>query len=82
MPRGNTGPIVVLGLVTTKHGTPETVDELSRRIDDAAKFLPLEQLALSPQCGFASGIAGNMLSMDAQWRKLDTIAETARRVWG
>lgn len=81
VPRGSAGPVVVLGLVTTKHGTPETVDELRRRIDEAAKFLPLEQLALSPQCGFASGIAGNMLSMDAQWRKLDTIAETARRVW-
>jgi 5-methyltetrahydropteroyltriglutamate--homocysteine methyltransferase len=82
VPRGADGAVVVLGLVTTKHGKLETVDELRRRIDEAAKFLPLEQLALSPQCGFASGIAGNMLSMDEQWRKLETIAETARRVWG
>jgi 5-methyltetrahydropteroyltriglutamate--homocysteine methyltransferase len=76
------GTIVVLGLVTTKSGEIETVDELRRRIDAAAKFCPLDQLALSPQCGFASGIGGNALSMDAQWRKLDVMMETARRVWG
>jgi len=76
------GRIVVLGLVTTKQGRVETVDELRRRIDEAARYLPLEQLALSPQCGFASGIAGNRLTMDEQWRKIDVIAETARRVWG
>ena len=51
-------------------------------IGEAAKFAPLEQLALSPQCGFASGIGGNALSMDAQWRKLDVMMETARKVWG
>jgi 5-methyltetrahydropteroyltriglutamate--homocysteine methyltransferase len=73
---------VVLGLVTTKHGALETVDELRRRVDDAARFLPLEQLAISPQCGFASGIGGNMLTMDAQWRKMDTLAEAARKIWG
>jgi 5-methyltetrahydropteroyltriglutamate--homocysteine methyltransferase len=82
VPRGSHGPIVVLGLVTTKHGAVETVDELRRRIDDAARFLPLEQLAISPQCGFASGIGGNMLTMDEQWRKIDALVETARRVWG
>ena len=76
------GTIVVLGLVTTKSGEMETVDGLRRRIEDAARFCPLDQLALSPQCGFASGIGGNALSMDAQWRKLDVMMETARKVWG
>ena len=70
------------GLVTTKMGTVETVDALMGRIEDAARFIDIGQLALSPQCGFASGIAGNMLSEDAQWRKLEVIQETARRVWG
>lgn len=74
--------VVVLGLVTTKTGTLETVDELIRRIDDASQFIDIDQLALSPQCGFASGIAGNLLSEDEQWRKLDVIMETAQRVWG
>jgi len=76
------GKIAVLGLITTKTGRVETVDELSRRIDDAARFLPLDQLALSPQCGFASSIRGNLLSEDEQFRKLDVMLETARRVWG
>jgi 5-methyltetrahydropteroyltriglutamate--homocysteine methyltransferase len=80
--RGPAGPVVVLGLVTTKTGAVETVDALRRRIDDAARFVPLDQLAISPQCGFASGIAGNMLTMDEQWRKMDVLAETARKVWG
>jgi 5-methyltetrahydropteroyltriglutamate--homocysteine methyltransferase len=79
VPRGKT---VVLGLITTKTGRVETVDELARRIDQASRFVPLEQLALSPQCGFASGIAGNLLTEDEQWRKLDVMLETARRVWG
>ncbi|HTO51429.1 MAG TPA: hypothetical protein VML91_27615 [Burkholderiales bacterium] len=74
--------IAVLGLITTKTGRVETVDELSRRIDEASRHLPLENLALSPQCGFASGIAGNLLTEEAQWRKLDVMLETARRVWG
>jgi 5-methyltetrahydropteroyltriglutamate--homocysteine methyltransferase len=76
------GAVAVIGIVTTKSGQVETVDELCRRIDEAARYLPLEQLAISPQCGFASGIAGNQLSMSEQWRKLDVINETARRVWG
>lgn len=76
------GVIVVLGLITTKTGRVETVDELKRRIDDAARFIPLEQLALSPQCGFASGIAGNLLTEDEQWAKIDVMLETARQVWG
>ena len=74
--------VVVLGLVTTKTGTIETVDELVRRIENASRFIDVSQLALSPQCGFASGIAGNMLSEDQQWRKLEVIQETAQRVWG
>ena len=76
------GVIVVLGLITTKTGNTEKSDCLAKRIDDAARFIPLDQLALSPQCGFASGIGGNMLSEDEQWRKLDVMMETARRAWG
>ena len=76
------GTIAVLGLITTKSGRVETVDELRRRIDDAAKFAPLEQLALSPQCGFASGIGGNLLTEDEQWRKLNVMREAARKTWG
>jgi 5-methyltetrahydropteroyltriglutamate--homocysteine methyltransferase len=75
------GKVVVLGLITTKTGRVETVDELARRIDAASRFVPLDQLALSPQCGFASGIAGNLLTEDEQWRKLDVMLETARKVW-
>ena len=76
------GKIAVLGLITTKVGRVESVDELRRRIDDAARVLPLEQLALSPQCGFASSIRGNLLSEDEQFRKLDVMLETAAKVWG
>jgi len=79
VPRGVT---VVLGLITTKSGRVESVDELRKRIDDAARIIPLEQLALSPQCGFASGIGGNLLSENEQWRKLEVMLETARQVWG
>jgi 5-methyltetrahydropteroyltriglutamate--homocysteine methyltransferase len=75
------GVTIVLGLITTKSGRLESVDELRRRIDAAARFAPLEQLAISPQCGFASGIAGNALTEDEQWRKLDVMIETARAVW-
>ncbi len=73
--------IVVLGLVTTKSSDLEPIDELKRRIDQASKYLPLEQLALSPQCGFG-GIDSKMMSEDEMWRKLDRIVETARQVWG
>jgi 5-methyltetrahydropteroyltriglutamate--homocysteine methyltransferase len=76
------GKIAVLGLITTKVGRVESVDELCRRIDDAARFLPLEQLALSPQCGFASSIRGNLLTDEEQFRKLDVMLETAAKVWG
>jgi 5-methyltetrahydropteroyltriglutamate--homocysteine methyltransferase len=75
------GPVVVLGLITTKTGEVESVEALIRRIEEAQKFISVDQLALSPQCGFASGIAGNLLSEDAQWRKLEVMLETARRVW-
>jgi 5-methyltetrahydropteroyltriglutamate--homocysteine methyltransferase len=73
--------VVVLGLVSTKNSDMETVDDLKRRIDQASKFLPLEQLALSPQCGFG-GIDSKVLSEDEMWKKLDTIVETAQKVWG
>jgi 5-methyltetrahydropteroyltriglutamate--homocysteine methyltransferase len=76
------GKFAVLGLITTKVARVETVDELRRRIDDAARYLPLDQLALSPQCGFASSIRGNLLSEDEQFRKLDVMLETAAKVWG
>ena len=74
--------VVVLGLVTTKKPRLESVDELRRRIDEAAKFLPLERLALSPQCGFASTMAGNRITPEDQRGKLHRVAETARAVWG
>jgi 5-methyltetrahydropteroyltriglutamate--homocysteine methyltransferase len=76
------GKIAVLGLVTTKSAELESVETLKRRIDDAARHLPLEQLALSPQCGFSSGVDAVQLSEDAQWRKFERILETARDVWG
>jgi 5-methyltetrahydropteroyltriglutamate--homocysteine methyltransferase len=76
------GKVVVLGLVSTKVSELETIDGLKRRIDEAAKFIPLEQLAISPQCGFASDSVGNLISPDDQKRKLETVVETARQVWG
>jgi 5-methyltetrahydropteroyltriglutamate--homocysteine methyltransferase len=76
------GKIVVLGLVSTKVPELESVDDLKRRIDAAAKYVPLEQLALSPQCGFASDVVGNLISEDDQKRKLERVVETARQVWG
>ncbi|MCX7311847.1 MAG: 5-methyltetrahydropteroyltriglutamate--homocysteine S-methyltransferase [Alphaproteobacteria bacterium] len=79
LPKGKT---VVLGLVTTKNGQLESKDTIKRRIDEAAKFVPLEQLALSPQCGFASTEEGNTLTEDEQWAKLSMIVEVADEVWG
>ena len=76
------GKQVVLGLVTTKTGKLESKDELKRRIDEAAKFVPLDQLCLSPPCGFASTEEGNMLTEDEQWAKLRLIVEVADEVWG
>jgi 5-methyltetrahydropteroyltriglutamate--homocysteine methyltransferase len=79
VPEGRT---VVLGLVSTKRPELESADALARRIDEAARYVPLERLALSPQCGFASTMEGNLLSEDAQWAKLELVVATARRVWG
>jgi 5-methyltetrahydropteroyltriglutamate--homocysteine methyltransferase len=76
------GRVVVLGLVSTKVPELETVDALKRRIDQASRFVPLDQLALSPQCGFASDVVGNLLSPDDQRRKLERVVEVARQVWG
>jgi 5-methyltetrahydropteroyltriglutamate--homocysteine methyltransferase len=79
LPKGKT---VILGLITTKAGALETADGIKRRIEEASKYAPLEQLCLSPQCGFASTEEGNILSEDEQWAKLRFIVEVARQVWG
>jgi 5-methyltetrahydropteroyltriglutamate--homocysteine methyltransferase len=76
------GKYVVLGLVTSKRATLESKDEIKRRIDAAAKFVPLEQICLSPQCGFASTVEGNALSVEQQRAKLSLVVEIAREVWG
>ena len=73
---------MVLGLITTKVGELESQDVLRRRIEEAAKYVPLENLSLSPQCGFASVDQGNLISWDDQKRKLALVVETARKVWG
>jgi 5-methyltetrahydropteroyltriglutamate--homocysteine methyltransferase len=79
LPKGKT---VVLGIVTSKSGVLESKDELKRRIDEASKYCPLDQLCLSPQCGFASTEEGNLLSQDEQWAKLERIVDVAEEVWG
>lgn len=76
------GVKVVLGLVTTKFPQLESADDLIRRVDEASHYIPLEDLAISPQCGFASTVEGNIITPDDQWRKLDRIVEVSRRVWG
>ncbi len=76
------GKTVVLGLITSKNGALEEKDAIKRRIEEAAKIVPLDQLALSPQCGFASGIEGMAMSIDQQNAKLKLVVETAREVWG
>jgi 5-methyltetrahydropteroyltriglutamate--homocysteine methyltransferase len=80
LPKGR--KLAVLGLVTTKSGTLESADVIKRRIGEAEKFVALEQLCLSPQCGFASTEEGNILAHDEQWAKLEFIVRTAREVWG
>lgn len=80
LPKGK--KIVVLGLVTSKSGTLESRDAIKRRIDEATKYAPLDQLALSPQCGFASTEEGNVLTEDQQWAKLAMIVDLAHEVWG
>ena len=79
LPKGKT---VVLGLVTSKSGDIESKDELRRRIDEAAKYTAIDQLCLSPQCGFASTEEGNVLTEEAQWAKLRTIVELSKEIWG
>lgn len=79
VPKGKT---VVLGLISTKHAALERKEDVLKRIDEAARVLPLEQLAVSPQCGFASTMEGNLLTEDHQWAKLKLVAEVAREVWG
>jgi 5-methyltetrahydropteroyltriglutamate--homocysteine methyltransferase len=80
VPKGN--KVIVLGLVTSKTGELESKDDLKRRIEQAAKYVPLEQLALSPQCGFASTEEGNLLTEEQQWAKLRLCVEVAEEVWG
>jgi len=80
VPKGN--KTVVLGLVTSKTGALERRDDVRRRIDEATRHVALDQLCLSPQCGFASTEEGNVLTEDEQWAKLGFIVDTAREVWG
>ena len=80
LPKGN--KVVVLGLVTSKTGTLENKDDIKRRIDEATKFVPLDQLCLSPQCGFASTEEGNVLTEEEQWAKLKLAVDVAKEVWG
>ena len=74
--------VVVLGLISSKRAALENKQDVLRRVEAAAKILPLEQLALSPQCGFASTMKGNLLTEPDQWAKLQLVAEVAREVWG
>jgi 5-methyltetrahydropteroyltriglutamate--homocysteine methyltransferase len=74
--------LVVLGLVTSKRGELESKDQLKRRIDEASRFIGIEQLCLSPQCGFSSTFEGNAISYEQQVAKLELIVETAAEVWG
>jgi len=76
------GKVVVLGLVSTKVPEIERIDDLKKRIDEATRYVPLERLAISPQCGFASDVVGNLISEDDQKRKLEVCMETARQIWG
>jgi len=79
LPRGDKR--IVLGLVTSKHGELEDKDLLKRRIEEATAYADIDQLALSPQCGFSSTEEGNLISEDDQWRKLELVIETASEVW-
>ena len=73
---------VVLGLISTKDSTLESLDQILQRIDEAAKYVSIDNLAISPQCGFASTSPGNLLSWDDQKKKLELVVEVARKVWG
>jgi 5-methyltetrahydropteroyltriglutamate--homocysteine methyltransferase len=74
--------VVVLGLLSSKVPQMESEEDLVRRIDEASRYVPLERLALSPQCGFASVMEGNAVTEDDQWRKLEMVVRVAKRVWG
>ena len=76
------GKFVVLGLVTTKHGELESKDLLKRRIVEASRYVPIDQLCLSPQCGFSSTVEGNALTREEEIAKLELIVDTAAEVWG
>jgi len=76
------GKQVVLGLVTTKRGDLESKDELKRRVQEATRYVPLDQLCLSPQCGFSSTVEGNLVTHEQQVAKLRLIVETAEEIWG
>ena len=80
LPKGN--KIVVVGVITSKSGTLEKMEDIKRRLEEASKYAPLDQLAVSPQCGFASTEEGNVLAEDEQWVKLRMIVELANEVWG
>ena len=80
LPKGD--KIVVVGLITSKTGELEKKDEVKRRLEEASKFVSLDQLALSPQCGFASTEEGNILTEDEQWAKLKLAVDVANEVWG
>jgi 5-methyltetrahydropteroyltriglutamate--homocysteine methyltransferase len=80
LPKGN--KIVVVGVITSKSGALENKDDIKRRLEEASKFAPLEQLAVSPQCGFASTEEGNILTEEEQWAKLKLAVDVAREVWG
>jgi 5-methyltetrahydropteroyltriglutamate--homocysteine methyltransferase len=80
LPKGN--KVVVVGVITSKFGELENKDDIKRRLQEAAKFAPLEQLAVSPQCGFASTEEGNVLSEDEQWAKLTLAVDVAKELWG
>ena len=74
--------MVVLGLVTTKFNVIESKDELKRRVEEASKYVDIDQLALSPQCGFSSNAVGNLITLDDQISKLELVLETAEEIWG
>jgi 5-methyltetrahydropteroyltriglutamate--homocysteine methyltransferase len=76
------GKMMVLGLVSTKVPQLEKIDDLKQRIDEASKYAPLEQLAISPQCGFSSDVVGNLISDEDQRRKLEVVVEASRQIWG
>ncbi len=80
LPRGN--KIVVVGIITSKSGELENKDDIKRRLEEASKYAPLDQLALSPQCGFASTEEGNLLTEEEQWAKLKLAVDVANEVWG